>query len=84
MIDFYEAAELAAAVLKMPPPDDDSDIDILDAKLYEELDVDLETFHRLVERLAPFCASGNSAVTNRPMKGFATGGVMICKVDGGS
>lgn len=79
MIDEFEAAELAAAMLGRPAPDDDADVYALCDALLEEFNLDWEQLATVAEKLMPLIAVG-TVLSGRTARGFARDGAFICKI----
>lgn len=78
-IDREEAAELAAAILDMDPPESDAEIGKIEARLFIDMGLDMDDLAKYAEALLPLCASSQSSLTGRFFKGFARNGVYIVK-----
>ena len=81
MIEDFEAAELAAAILEQEEPETDDEIDAIEAELVDRFGVDLEQFASLPAALLPFCTKGVSALTGRAHRGFARDDRFIVKTE---
>lgn len=80
MIDEFDAAEVAAAVLGIDDPDVDEQIDDIDTAIYDVYGIDLQEFTRILEALIPFCAEGKSPLTGNHYRGFAKDGCFLAKI----
>lgn len=81
MIEDFEAAELAAAILEQEEPETDDEIDAIEAELVDRFGVDLVQFASLAAALLPFCAEGVSPLTGSVYRGFAKDGCFIVKTE---
>ena len=79
-VDYWEAAELAAAVLGVDAPETDADEAAIEEQFGEKYGIDLITFSDLVEKLVPMCAMDKSPLTNTFRKGFVRDGAYIVKI----
>ena len=77
--DEYDAAQLAAAMLKLTnlPEDEDEHYSVVDIALSREYHIDLEDFRRLVIALVPFIRQGRSPITGTPYRGFSVDGCVF-------
>lgn len=79
-IDYWEAAELAAAVLGVDAPENDADEVAIEEQFGEKYGIDLITFGDLAEKLVPLCAMDKSPLTDTFRKGFVRDGAYIVKI----
>ena len=82
MIDEYDVAELYAAMTgKEDPFFDDDTYNQLEKECCELYGVDFQMLGAIVAALMPRCASGITAITQTPVRGFIDReGSFICKV----
>lgn len=78
-VDWFDAVCLAAAVLDMPEPEDDDNVDAVEEKLIDSYGIDLDQFSRLTGNLLPMCSSDVSPLTQQVRRGFAKDGAYIVK-----
>ncbi len=78
-IDWFDAACLAAAVLDVPEPEDDDNVDAIEEKLIDTYGIDMDQFSRLTGKLLPMCSSDVSPLTQQVRRGFAKDGAFIVK-----
>lgn len=79
-IDYWEAAELAAAVLGIEEPCDDKATEATEDQFIEAFGIDLNTFAEIARRLVPLCAMDKSPLTGVCRKGFVRDGAYIVKI----
>lgn len=77
-ISWHDVQELAAIVCGLP---EDAEDDVVEQALCDEFEISLETFHRLIEALAPMTPASVSPLTGTPYSGFAKDGVFIVKLE---
>ena len=70
-VDFFELEELACKILGLDYDEIDADTSVIEEKMYEELNMDLEMFQEIIERLMPLIDQGESPMTGDIYKGFA-------------
>ena len=70
-VDSYEVEELACKILGIDYDEIDADVTIIEEEMMEQLDIDLEIFQDIIERLIPLVEVGQSPLTNELYKGFA-------------
>ena len=80
LIDYFDAAELAAAVLDLPEIEADEDIDTVADAFLHKFGMDLEQFAELARRLVPMCAMDKSPLTDTFRRGFVRDGAYIVKI----
>jgi hypothetical protein len=69
-IDYWQSAELAAAVLGLEAPETHKAIKAIEDQFVEKYEIDLNTFSEIAERLLPLCAMDKSPLTDTFRKGF--------------
>lgn len=79
-IDYFDAADLAAAVLDLPEIETDDDIDAIADAFLDKFGIDLDQFAELARRLVPMCAMDKSPLTDTFRKGFVRNGAYIVKI----
>lgn len=70
-IGSLEVEELACKIIGLDYDEIDADTDIINNKLYEELNLDLDDFTELIRRLLPLIDVGSSPLTQKRYKGFS-------------
>ena len=70
-VDFYEMEELACKILGLDYDEIDADTSVIEEAMYEQLEMSLEMFQDVLERLLPLVDKGQSPLTNEVYKGFA-------------
>ena len=80
MIDYWESAELAAAVLGVEAPETDKATEAIEDQFVEKYGIDLNTFSEIAERLLPLCAMDKSPLTDTFRRGFVRDGSYIVKI----
>lgn len=80
MINYWESAELAAAVLGIEAPETDADEALIEVQFAEKYGIDLITFSDLAEKLLPLCAMDKSPLTDTFRRGFVRDGAYIVKI----
>lgn len=66
-----EVEELACKITGLDYDEIDADTEIINEKLYEELNLDLENFTEIISRLLPLIDVGSSPLTQKRYKGFS-------------
>jgi hypothetical protein len=79
-VDTYEAAELYAAMMGRPEPEDDMENDALESECADRFGIDFLQLSDIAERLLPLCEHRELALSGRSARGFAKNGAFICKV----
>lgn len=79
MIDHWESAELAAAVLGVAAPEEDKDIEKIEDAFISKYGVDLDNFASIAEKLVPLCGWDVSPLTGNFRRGFIRDGSYIVK-----
>jgi hypothetical protein len=79
-IDYWESAELAAAVLGAEAPETDKATEAIENQFVEKYGIDLSTFSEIARRLLPLCAMDKSPLTDTFRKGFVRDGAYIVKI----
>lgn len=79
-IDYFDAAELAAAVLDLPEIETDENIDTVADAFFDKFGIDLDQFAELAQRLVPMCAMDKSPLTDTFRRGFVRNGAYIVKI----
>lgn len=74
-----EILELAIAVLDLPADFDDEDV--IELKIADLFDIDLETFGKIASALQPFAMMGRSPLTNTVYRGFARNDCWLAKME---
>ena len=80
MINYWQSAELAAAVLGVEAPKTDKATESIEDQFVEKYGIDLDTFSEIAERLLPLCAMDKSPLTDAFRKGFVRDGAYIVKI----
>lgn len=78
-IDFWESAELAAAILDVDPPEDDEGVEKIEDNFLNRYGTDLETLAKIAEKLVPMCACDKSPLTGVFRRGFVRDGSYVVK-----
>ena len=68
---FYDVLELACIIIGLDYDEIEGDTGIIDQKLIEELNIDIDGFHKIINRLLPLITVSKSPLTNVIYKGFA-------------
>jgi hypothetical protein len=79
-IDYWESAELAAAVLGVEAPETDKATEAIEDQFVEKYGVGLDTFAEIAIGLLPLCAMDKSPLTDTFRKGFVRDGAYIVKI----
>lgn len=83
--DWAEVAELACEITGTDEEAIYGDFGLLEDRLYEELNVDFDSFHEIVNRLLPLVDVGKSPLSGKFFKGFSkiegSRGCWIVKVE---
>lgn len=59
-----------------------ADTQIIEEKLHDEFNIDLETFTKLVNKMIPLIDVGSSPITKKKYKGFSNQkGIWFCKIE---
>lgn len=74
-MDTFEFEELVAHLVGA----DDDQWDNLAELFFEKYELDMDAAHDFVRDLVPLCTMGNSPLTGKSYRGFATNGVFIVK-----
>jgi hypothetical protein len=69
--DWAEVAELACEITGTDEEAIYGDFDILEDRLYEELNIDFDSFHEIINRLLPLVDVGKSPLSGKHFKGFS-------------
>lgn len=71
-VDYFDAQELAASILDKTKEWENEDIvdSELEDLLYEEFNIDFESFHKLLEHLMPYSVVSKSELTDTLRVGF--------------
>ena len=80
MIDYWESAELAAAVLGVEAPETDKATESIEDQFVEKYGISLNTFSEIAIRLLPLCAMDKSPLTDTFRRGFVRDGAYIVKI----
>ena len=76
----FELEELACRITGLDYDKIDADNDIIDERLYNEFNIDLEVLTRLINKLLPLIDVGRSPITSDRYKGFSDQrGMWYCK-----
>jgi hypothetical protein len=67
-ISDYDAEDLAANILGFGEEYDPEDVE---QKLFDEYEISMESFHKLICKLAPMCEVGQSPLSGKKSRGFA-------------
>lgn len=70
-VDFLDIEELACKILGLDYDAIDADTSIIEEEMFEQLEMSLEMFQDVLERLLPLVDKGKSPLTNEVYKGFA-------------
>lgn len=70
-VDFFEMEELACKILGLDYDEIDADTSVIEEEMYEQLEMSLEMFQDVLERLLPLVDRGESPLTGTQFKGFA-------------
>ena len=79
-IDWTEAEEIAAAILKIKA-DDDSDSDLIETCLADKYNISFDDFHEIVDKLFSLITINASPLTDEISIGFGNKGVWLAKKD---
>ncbi len=84
-IPFEDVESLACVILGIPHLSEETDTQSVNDWLEDELNIDLETLHKVVNRLIPLCDVAKSDLTGIQYRGFAVSdgdsGLWVCKED---
>lgn len=82
----FDIEELACKILGLDYEEIDADTQVIEDKLSEELNIDLEVFQEIVSRLLPLVDVGRSELTGERYKGFSDvkNQIWIVKTEAGS
>lgn len=75
----FDIEQLACAIIGLDYDEIDANTEIIDRELVVNLNVDLQQFQRIVERLIPLIQVGQSPLTKKIYKGFAEDSVWLVK-----
>lgn len=67
----FDIEELACKITGLDYDEIDADTSIIEEKLYEEFEIDLDNFASIISRLLPLVDVGESPFTGKVYKGFA-------------
>ena len=67
-ISDYDAEELAANILGFG---EEYEPDEVEKKLFDEYEISMDCFHKLICKLAPMCEVGQSPLSGKKSRGFA-------------
>lgn len=67
----FDIEELACKITGLDYEEINADTSVIENKLYEEFEIDLDNFSRIISRLLPLIDIGESPLTNKVYKGFA-------------
>lgn len=67
----YDIEELACKILGLDYDEIDADTDIIEYKISDEFNIDLDIFQDIVNRLLPLIDVGTSGITEQKYKGFS-------------
>lgn len=70
-IEMFDLEELACKIIGLDYEEIDADTSIIENKLYEELNIDLDEFREIISRLLPLVEVGQSPLSRKIFKGFA-------------
>jgi hypothetical protein len=76
----FEVPGLFAAMIGKPEPETDEETDALEQDCINEFGIDFYGLAEIAGLLLPLCEHANAAISGAPARGFATGGLFICKV----
>lgn len=79
----YEIEKLACKITGLDYHEIDADTQIIEDELLDELDIDLQQFQKIIERLLPLIMIAHSGLTEKSYKGFANieAGVWLVKTE---
>ena len=81
-VDYLDLEELACKITGLDYDGIDADTEIIEEKLYDELNIDLYSFCEIVSRLLPLIDVGKSLLTEKSYKGFSNQkGVWLVKTE---
>lgn len=69
--DWAEVAELACEITGTDEETIYGDFDVLEDHLYEQFNIDFDSFHEIINRLLPLVDVGKSPLSGKFFKGFS-------------
>lgn len=76
-----DVEELACKILDLNYDEIDADTTIIEEKMSEKFDIDLETFSNIISHLLPLIDFGKSPLSKKTYKGFGTGDFWLVKIE---
>lgn len=70
-VEMFDIEELACKITGLDYEEIDADTSVIQEKLYEEFEIDLDNFAKIIARLLPLIDVGESPLTEKMYKGFA-------------
>jgi hypothetical protein len=84
-VSYWEVEELAAQICGVSEEFEEDQIDSseLEEKLYEEFEIDMEQFHKIVSHLVPLADCSKSPLTEKLVMGFSNPehNMWICRTE---
>lgn len=69
--DQYEIEELACKILGLDPDGLEGETDVIEGVMRDDLDIEMDVFQEIVNRLLPLIDVGKSELTGERYKGFS-------------
>ena len=69
--DYDDVMDLACEITGLDVEEVDGDFSIVEDTLLDELNIDFDSFHEIVNRLLPLIDVGESPLTKKRFKGFS-------------
>ena len=70
-LSHYEVEELACKILGLDYDEIDADSEVIEAKLYDDLNMEWDSFQTVIQRLLPLIEKAKSGLTEETYVGFA-------------
>ncbi|MFK8302665.1 hypothetical protein ACI75Y_07110 [Capnocytophaga stomatis] len=70
-VSIWDIEQLACKITGLDYDEIDADTSVIEDKLYEEFEIDLDNFAKIISRLLPLIDVGKSPLTKKVYKGFA-------------
>ncbi|MDT9499157.1 hypothetical protein [Capnocytophaga canimorsus] len=70
-VSIWDIEQLACKITGLDYDEIDADTSVIEDKLYEEFEIDLDNFAEIIARLLPLIDVGESPLTKKVYKGFA-------------